>query len=287
MPITETNIEGVISLMVGRSLEQMYQKESAPRGDVVMQVKGLSSLGAVENVSFELRRGEILGFAGLVGAGRTETMRLIFGADPKDQGEILILIEGKPVEIHSPEDAIHAGISLVPEDRGTQGLVLLLSVLKNEMMPTLANYAKYGLLNLSALRRTGQDYVHKLNVRTPSLDQKTMLLSGGNQQKVVLAKWLISNSKVLILDEPTRGIDVGAKSEIYALMSQLARDGLGIIMISSELPEILAMSDRICVMCEGRITGVLERSEATQEKIMSLATQHAVKSVRPEQSAAD
>ena len=269
-PIAECDVENVIGRMVGRSLDQMYQKEAAEIGDVIMEVQGLTRYGAVEDVSFQLRRGEILGFAGLVGAGRTEMARLLFGADAKDAGTIWI--EGEQVTIRSPEDAIRAGIGLVPEDRGNQGLVLLLSVLRNEVMPTLSRYTRLGVLDRRALRQVAQEYAERLNVRTPSLDQKTVLLSGGNQQKVVVAKWLLAQPRILILDEPTRGIDVGAKSEIYALMSQLARSGIGIIMISSELPEILAMSDRVVVMAEGRITGVLDREEATQELIMSYAT---------------
>mgnify|MGYP005837837509 CR=1 FL=1 len=283
LPISEAmRVEGaardeayaeIIRLMVGRSLNQMYQKEAAEIADVVLRVEGLSRQGVVQDVSFELRRGEILGFAGLVGAGRTETARLLFGADPKDAGRIWI--EGQEVHIHSPEDAIRAGINLVPEDRGNQGLVLLLSVFKNEVLPTLNRFSRAGWLDRAAMQQAAQDYVDRLRIRTPGLEQKVMLLSGGNQQKVVLAKWLILAPKVLIMDEPTRGIDVGAKSEIYALMSQLARAGMGIIMISSELPEILAMSDRVLVMCEGRVTGVLDRAEATQETIMTYATQHA------------
>ncbi|MBC6935859.1 MAG: sugar ABC transporter ATP-binding protein [Chloroflexi bacterium] len=273
VPAQDTSIDGLISMMVGRSLDQMYQKETAEIGDVVMRVQGLTRYGAVEDVSFELRRGEILGFAGLVGAGRTETARLLFGADALDGGEIWI--DGQKVSIHSPEDAIRAGISFVPEDRGNQGLVLLLSVFKNEVLPTMSHFTRFGLLDGATLQQRAQEYVSRLNVRTPSLEQKVMFLSGGNQQKVVLAKWLMSNPKVLILDEPTRGIDVGAKSEIYALMSQLARSGIGIIMISSELPEILAMSDRVLVMCEGRVTGIIDRQEATQEAIMAYATRHA------------
>jgi ABC-type sugar transport system, ATPase component len=169
----------------------------------------------------------------------------------------------------------------VPEDRGNQGLVLVLSVLKNTVLPNLERMSRAGWLDQAQMAREAQDYVSRLNIRTPSLQQKAMFLSGGNQQKVVLAKWLMSNPKVLILDEPTRGIDVGAKSEIYALMSQLARAGMGIIMISSEMPEILAMSDRILVMCEGRMTGILNRDEATQERIMALATGHAVEGALP------
>lgn len=281
-PVSGVDIDKVIGMMVGRSLSQMYQKETADIGEVVMEVKGLTRGKVVKDVTFELRRGEILGFAGLVGAGRTETARLLFGADLKEAGEIWI--DGHKVEITSPEAAIRAGISLVPEDRGNQGLVLLLSVYKNEVLPTMSAYTRAGLLDGARLEALAQDYVQRLNIRTPSLEQKVMYLSGGNQQKVVLAKWLMSNPRVLILDEPTRGIDVGAKSEIYALMSQLARNGIGIIMISSELPEILAMSDRVLVMCEGRVTGILDRDElqnqeAAQETIMSYATRHAVEGV--------
>jgi ribose transport system ATP-binding protein len=229
----------------------------------------------VEDVSFTLRRGEILGFAGLVGAGRTETARLLFGADLKDAGEVYV--DGHAVEIRSPADAVKAGIGLVPEDRTNQGLVLRLSVSDNIVLPTLDRYARAGLwMDRRALRNTAQDYVDKLNIRTPSLEQKAMLLSGGNQQKTVVAKWLASHLQVLIMDEPTRGIDVGAKAEVHALMSQLAQAGMGIIMISSELPEILGMSDRVLVMAEGRVMAVLERAEATQETIMAYAGGEAV-----------
>lgn len=281
-PVNTVDIDKVIGMMVGRSLSQMYQKENADIGDVILEVTGLTRHGTVEDMSFQLRRGEILGVAGLVGAGRTETARLLFGADAKDAGEIWI--EGQYADIHSPEDAIRAGISLVPEDRGNQGLILLLTVYKNEVLPTMSHYSRFGLLDGAQLEKLAQDYVQRLNIRTPNLEQKVMYLSGGNQQKVVLAKWLMSNPKVLILDEPTRGIDVGAKSEIYALMSQLARNGIGIIMISSELPEILAMSDRVMVMCEGRVTGILnhdelQNQETAQEIIMSYATRHAVEGV--------
>jgi ABC-type sugar transport system ATPase subunit len=275
VPIGETSVEGIIGMMVGRTLDQMYVKEAAQIADVVLRAEHLTRAGAVEDVSFELRRGEILGFSGLVGAGRTETARLLFGADRLDSGTIWI--DGEHVTIRTPEDAIQAGISLVPEDRANEGLVLVLSVLKNTVLPNLRHMSSgAGWLDQSQMALAAQDYVNRLNIRTPNLQQKAMFLSGGNQQKVVLAKWLMSNPKVLILDEPTRGIDVGAKSEIYALMSQLARAGMGIIMISSEMPEILAMSDRILVMCEGRMTGILDRDEATQERIMALATGHAL-----------
>ena len=271
MPIGEATPEGIIHLMVGRELMDMFRKEEAEIGEPLLEVQGLTRRGVVEDVSFTLRRGEILGFAGLVGAGRTETARLLFGADRKDVGTVYI--EGKPLEVNSPVDAVSAGLGLVPEDRGKQGLVLLLPVLENIVLPTLDNHAHSGWVDRRATRRTARDYVDKLNIRTPPhLRQRAKFLSGGNQQKVVLAKWLASQPKVLILDEPTRGIDVGAKAEVHALMSQLAQAGMGIIMISSELPEILGMSDRVLVMSEGRVAAILDRDEATQEIIMAYAS---------------
>jgi len=235
-----------------------------------MEVRGLTRRGVVEDVSFTLRRGEILGFSGLVGAGRTETARLLFGVDRKDAGEIWV--DGEQMRITSPVDAVVAGLGFVPEDRGLQGLVLKLPVLENIVLPSLDNHSRAGWLDQRSLRNTAQTYVDKLNIRTPHLQQKAMFLSGGNQQKVVLAKWLALQPKVLIMDEPTRGIDVGAKAEVHALMSQLAQAGMGIIMISSELPEILGMSDRVLVMHEGRVMAILDRAEATQEKIMACAS---------------
>jgi ribose transport system ATP-binding protein len=271
MPIDEATPEKIIHLMVGRELTEIFHKEEAEIGEPLLEVQGLTRAGAVKDVSFSLRRGEILGFAGLVGAGRTETARLLFGADRKDAGEIRI--EGQPVDIRSPVDAVEAGLGLVPEDRGNQGLVLLLPVLENIVLPTLDGHARGGWVDRHHTRETAQDYVDKLNIRTPPhLRQRAKFLSGGNQQKVVLAKWLASQPKVLILDEPTRGIDVGAKAEVHALMSKLAQAGMGIIMISSELPEILAMSDRILVMSEGRVAAILDRDEATQEGIMAHAS---------------
>jgi len=271
LPIDEATPEEIIRMMVGRELVMdMFHKEEAEIGEPLFEVRNLTGRGMVKGVSFTLRRGEILGFAGLVGAGRTETARLLFGADRKESGETLI--EGKSVRINSPEDAVNAGLGLVPEDRGNQGLVLMLTVENNIVLPTLDEHARAGWVNRQALRTTAQEYVDRLNIRTPTLQQKAMYLSGGNQQKVVVAKWLASNPKVLILDEPTRGIDVGAKAEVHALMSQLARTGMGIIMISSELPEILGMSDRILVMSEGRVVAILDREEATQEVIMTYAS---------------
>ncbi len=270
MPIGEATSDKVIHLMVGRELTEMFHKEEAEIGEPLMEVRGLTRRGVVEDVSFSLRRGEILGFAGLVGAGRTETARLLFGVDRKDAGEIWV--DGQQVRINSPVDAVAAGLGFVPEDRGLQGLVLKLPVLENVVLPTLNNHSRAGWMDQRGLRNTAQTYVDKLNIRTPHLRQKAMFLSGGNQQKVVLAKWLALQPKVLIMDEPTRGIDVGAKAEVHALMSQLAQAGMGIIMISSELPEILGMSDRVLVMHEGRAAAILDRAEATQEKIMAYAS---------------
>ncbi len=270
-PIGEVTPDQVIHWMVGRELKDMFHKEKAEIGAPLLEVRGLTRQGVVEDVSFALRSGEILGFAGLVGAGRTETVRMLFGADPKDAGEIYV--SGKPVDIRSPLDAVNAGIGLVPEDRGNQGLVLGLSVLENIALPTLDRHTRMRwLLDLRRLFQTAQEYVDKLSIRTPHLRQKAQFLSGGNQQKAVVAKWLAAQPRVLIMDEPTRGIDVGAKAEVHALMSRLAQSGVGIIMVSSELPEILGMSDRILVMSEGRVAAILERAEATQETIMAYAS---------------
>ena len=270
MLIGATSPDEIIQQMVGRELTEMLHKEVAKIGEPLLEVRGLTRRGVIHDVSFTLRRGEILGFAGLVGAGRTETARLIFGADRRDAGTILA--NGQPVRIDSPVDAVAAGIGFVPENRGTQGLVLKLPVLENIVLPTLGHHARLGWLDQRGLRNTAQDYVGKLNIRTPHLQQKAMFLSGGNQQKVVVAKWLAAQPKVLIMDEPTRGIDVAAKVEVHVLMSRLAQAGMGIIMISSELPEILRMSDRILVMSEGRVMAILDRAEASQEKIMAYAS---------------
>lgn len=265
----DATIDKIIRLMVGRDVGELFQKEKVEIGEPVLRVEGLTRRGSVEDVSFELRKGEILGFAGLVGAGRTETMRMIFGADHKDAGQIWL--DGQPVVIDSPEKAVELGIGLVPEDRANQGLVLELTVLFNMILPSLKRYSGNGYFKRQPARRAASDFVDKLRVRTPSLQQSVKNLSGGNQQKVVLAKWLMLNPRVLIMDEPTRGIDVGAKAEIHALMSELAKQGIGIIMISSEMPEILAMSDRIIVMHEGRISATLDQKDATQELIMAHA----------------
>ncbi len=262
--------EDIIRLMVGRELKDAIPKVAAEQGQVALAVKNLNRTGVLHNISFEVKQGEVLGIAGLVGAGRTETARAIFGADPIDSGTIEVF--GKPVKIKSPQDAIKYGIGLVTEDRKQQGLVLGMAVRENTTLANLGALANLGFINGREERKVAEKYRSDLGVKTPHIEQAVQNLSGGNQQKVVLAKWLYTGSKILIFDEPTRGIDVGAKSEIYKLMNALAAQGVAIIMISSELPEVMGMSDRILVMHEGRITGELNRAEATQEKIMHLAT---------------
>ncbi|MFZ5910196.1 MAG: sugar ABC transporter ATP-binding protein [Chloroflexota bacterium] len=272
MPIGEaTTVDKIISFMVGRELDRTLVHEvKSVREDVVLEVQCLTRHEVLHDISFTVARGEILGIAGLAGAGRTELVRAIFGADPIDAGQILI--EGKPSVIASPAVAVRAGVALLPENRQRQGLVLIQSVQNNIALPTLDALARGKFVSRAAMRSQAQHYIDALRIRTPDMDKRTLELSGGNQQKVVVAKWLATGPKVLLLDEPTRGIDVGAKAEIYAIMNELVRQGVGIIMVSSEMPEILAMSDRILVMHEGRITGILERAEATQEKIMALAS---------------
>lgn len=270
MKTKDATIDQVVQMMVGRSFKDFLHKIPVKITDPILEVKNVSRKNVIKNISFTLRRGEILGFAGLVGAGRTETARILFGVDPKECGEIII--DGKKIQITSPKDAVNAGLSLIPEDRAIQGLVLKLSVIENIILSTLKKYCKFGLMNIKKIQQIANEYIKKLSIRTPSLKQKAKYLSGGNQQKIVLAKWLASQPKVLIMDEPTRGIDIGAKAEIYALMCELVKSGMAIIMISSELPEILGMSDRIAVMHEGRIATILDRADATQEKIMAYAS---------------
>jgi ribose transport system ATP-binding protein len=265
---SELNESSIIQLMVGRELKNIFAKEQVPIGAEILRVKQISS-AAVSNISFNLRKGEILGVAGLVGAGRTELMRAIFGLDPRFAGEIII--DGKPVRIRSAEHAIKCGIGFVTEDRRNQGLVLGMSVRENCSLVSLRKLHTAGFIKFRQERNIVQNFIDLLRIKTASQETKAATLSGGNQQKVVLAKWLAIKPAILILDEPTRGIDVGAKAEIHRLMSELAREGVAIIMISSELPEILGMSDRIIVMHEGRVTGELNRAEASQEKIMALA----------------
>jgi ribose transport system ATP-binding protein len=263
------DIDNLIQLMVGRKLDEQFPKETVTPGAELLKVVNLNRQGVLHNVNLNLRAGEILGLAGLVGAGRTEVARAIFGADRIDSGEVLI--DGKPVKINSPFSAIAARIGLAPENRKTEGLVQLLPIDSNINLASMNRVCTNGVINKSRMNYISSKLVTNLRVITPSLKQKVMNLSGGNQQKVVLAKWLASESKVIILDEPTRGIDVGAKVEVYQLMNELVKQGVGIIMISSELPELLAMSDRIMVMHEGKITGELSRKDASQEKILRLA----------------
>ncbi|MCC6800126.1 MAG: sugar ABC transporter ATP-binding protein, partial [Anaerolineae bacterium] len=232
----------------------------------------LSRGRAIRDVSFQLKRGEIVGFAGLMGAGRTEVARAIFGADPIDSGEIYI--HGRKAHIGHPRDAVRQGIGYLSEDRKRYGLTLDMDVETNIVLAAFQRFlSRIGVVQQAKVRATAHRYVEMLAIKTPSLQQKVKNLSGGNQQKLVIAKWLTADTDILIFDEPTRGIDVGAKSEIYRLLNDLARQGKSIVMISSELPEILRMSHRIIVMCEGRITGELSSAEATQEKIMQFATQ--------------
>lgn len=259
----------VVSMMVGRDIQDFFAKEEAEIGDTVFEVRSLSTKGFLSDISFSLKGGEILGFAGLVGAGRTEVMRAIFGIDRRETGEIYL--NGKQIEIDSPKDAIAHGIGLVPEDRKEQALLLNMSLRENVTLPSLRKFSHLGVISITQERETALGYVERMSIRARGVEQKVLSLSGGNQQKVVISKWLEIHPRVLILDEPTRGIDVGAKKEIHLLMSRLAQDGVGIIMISSELPEVLGMSDRIVVMHEGRIKGVLSREEASQSKIMETA----------------
>ena len=260
----------LISLMVGRTISNIFPKEHAEIGDVVLELKNVTRDGVFKNVSFSVRKGEILGLSGLVGAGRTEVARAIFGLDPIDEGEIRL--DGKLIKLRTSSDAIKNGIAMVSEDRKAEGLVLCRSVKENISLANLKKFAPNLLLDSGKEQAEGMRMREMLRIKTPSLMTAAGNLSGGNQQKIVIAKWLLGDLKVLILDEPTRGIDVGSKSEIHKLMTQFAQQGLAIIMISSELPEILGMSDRVIVMHEGVVRGEIDRKDASQENIMALAT---------------
>lgn len=267
----DVEMREIISMMVGREVSA----EARPRtqrtsDDVVLKVSNLNTKKLLRNVSFELRKGEILGFAGLMGAGRTEVARCIFGADPRVGGEIEM--HGKKVNIRTAADAVRNGMGYLSEDRKQFGILLEQDVKANTVMAAMRDFNIGGFILDGKIRTVGQEYSDKLRVKTPSVNQLLGKLSGGNQQKVVIAKWLVRNCDILIFDEPTRGIDVGAKEEIYALLEQLCGQGKAIIMISSELPEVLRMSNRIAVMAHGHITGILENEDANQEKIMALAT---------------
>jgi ribose transport system ATP-binding protein len=268
MQTREADRSALIDLMVGRQLIEKYPEKDYSVCDEVLSLSGLSS-DKVHDISFSVCRGEILGIAGLVGAGRTELARLIFGADPKRSGTVRV--DGVTVDISSPKDAIRCGIALVPEDRKQQGLFLELAVRYNMSLPIIKALAAFLLINRFAEKTKVAEYIKNLQIRTPSDTVQIKNLSGGNQQKAVIAKWLATDSKVLIFDEPTRGIDVGAKQEIYRLMHELASKGLGIIMISSEMPELIGLADRLLVMRNGTIAGELSREETTQNAILQLA----------------
>ncbi len=268
----ETTRDDIVKMMVGRVImgEQKSHSNVPADADIVLEVKNLNSGKEVKNVSFNLRRGEILGFAGLMGAGRTEVARALYGADRKQSGEIVI--NGRKVKITTPAQAVKNGICYLSEDRKRFGLMLQKSIIENSAIASVDDYVHGGLIDDGRMRQASAHFNELLHTKTPSMDQLLKNLSGGNQQKVIIARWLMKNADIFIFDEPTRGIDVGAKSEIYNLMDELVKQGKSIIMISSELPEVLRMSDRIVVMCEGRKTGELSIEEANQEKIMQLAT---------------
>ncbi len=267
----ETPISTIISMMVGREIsDEAVTVPDLSDAETALEVRNLWRGQELRDISFALRRGEILGFAGLMGAGRTELARAIFGAEPPDRGEVLV--HGKPVALRNPADAVREGIGYLSEDRKHYGLALGMDVRANIALASLPRYAdRIGRIDEGALAAIARDYIAKLNIRTPGDRQEVRLLSGGNQQKVVIAKWLLRDCDILIFDEPTRGIDVGAKAEIYRLLNDLAASGKAIIVISSELPEVLRLSHRIAVMCEGRLTGILPGG-ASQEQIMALAT---------------
>lgn len=262
--------EQLIKMMVGRDIKEFFPKEDTEKGSEVLRVKNLKRKGVLDDISFSLQQGEVLGFAGLMGSGRTELMRAIFGADQGVEGKIYV--KGTELVIDSPETAVKNGIALLTEDRKSSGLILNFAVYQNISLATLEKYAPRGVIDQKRERKRAGELVAALKIKTPGLETVVNSLSGGNQQKVILARWLYRNAEIIILDEPTRGIDVGAKVEIYQLINQLTKQGKAVIMVSSDLPEILAMSDRIAVMYEGKLNGILSREEAGPEKIMQLAT---------------
>jgi ribose transport system ATP-binding protein len=270
VPATTDHSE-LVRMMVGRSIEDQFPRRRPETGDVLLEVRDLSREGVLEDVSLRVRSGEVVGIAGIVGAGRTELAHAIFGVDPVDSGEVWV--DGRRMERFDPREAKNRGIGFITEDRQGQGIVPPLSVAENLVLASLGKSTSVGLINRGEQRSRARRMIEELNIRTPGPEQEVRYLSGGNQQKVVIGKWLLADSRVLIMDEPTRGIDVGAKVEIYELMNELTEQGAGILMISSDLPEVLGMSDRILVMAGGRITGELSGEEATQERVMTLATQ--------------
>lgn len=266
----DLTVDMLIRMMVGRTLEERFPKEHFERGEEILRVENLSSPGRFENVSFSLYKGEILSMAGLVGAGRTEIAKTIFGEYPKSSGRVFL--NGKELHIRSPQDAIREGISLLSEDRKDEGLVQKMSIKNNMALVDYKRFQRHGLFRNDLMERLCLEMSQRLELNTRNMDMKVSALSGGNQQKVSLGKWLFGECKVIILDEPTRGVDVGAKVEIYNAINELVRQGVGVIMISSEMPEILGMSDRIMVMCEGHKTGEISREEASQELLLKYAT---------------
>ncbi len=269
-PIEELDEEKIIRLMVGRKLDNVYPKEEFPIGEKVIEVKEFSSKGVFKDINFYARRGEIVGFAGLVGSGRTELMRAIFGLDSHTSGEILL--EGKPAVINNPRDAISVGMGMITEDRKRSGIIPVRSIMENGSLASLEKFFFKGRLHAGLEVETDKKYFDRMDVKAPSMETLIQSLSGGNQQKVILAKWLMREPDVLIMDEPTRGIDVGNKFSIYELMQDIAREGRAIVIVSSELPELIGMCDRIYVMNQGTLTGELTRSEFDQEVIMRYAT---------------
>jgi rhamnose transport system ATP-binding protein len=271
-PISELTPADAIRHMVGRRLETLFPKEQATIGEVVLEVRGLARKGVFSDVSFQVRRGEILGLAGLVGAGRTEVARVLFGIDHADAGEVRVV--GKHADINSPKDAMRLGIVYVPEDRHEQGLVLDFSIAANVSLPIVKRLSRYLVVDSAQEERLAADYSKQLRVRSTGVGQLASGLSGGNQQKVVIAKWLATKPTVLLLDEPTQGVDIGAKAEVHRIISQLAAQGMAIVLISSELLEILGMADRIVVLREGQIAAEFGGNDASQERIMAAATGH-------------
>ncbi len=268
-PTSELDTASIVAKMVGRDLESFYPKADVKPGEVRLSVRGLTRTGVFKDVSFEVRAGEIVALAGLVGAGRSEVARAIFGIDPLDAGEIHIA--GKPLKPGRPAAAVQAGLALVPEDRRQQGLALELSIARNASMTVLNRLVRHGLISTKSERTLATQWGTRLHLKAGDPSAPVGTLSGGNQQKVVLGKWLATNPKVLIIDEPTRGIDVGAKAEVYGALAELVREGMAVLMISSELPEVLGMADRVLVMHEGRISADIPRAEANEERIMGAA----------------
>ena len=266
----DVDIDTVIARMVGRKMENVYPKEDIPLGDTVFEVRDYCTKGTFDHVNFHAKKGEIVGFAGLVGAGRTEVMRAVYGLDRKDKGSVLL--KGQEISIKSPQDAIAKGIIMLSEDRREYGIVPVRSVMENASLASLKKFFFKGRNHKKLERQMVDDIFKKMDVKTPTLDTLISSLSGGNAQKVLLARWMLCEPEIMILDEPTRGIDVGAKFEIYKLMTDIVREGKTIVMVSSELPELIGMCDRIYVMCQGLVTGCLEKSEFSQEQIMRLAT---------------